>query len=82
MARDFKKEYKDDQKKRKKYRAGLRKTRVEAGLTNTDGTANGNGETHVAHKKYAKGKAGGATTLRSAKANLKDQPKRKKKKKA
>jgi hypothetical protein len=75
--RDYKKEYERDQKKRKKYRASLRKERVKRGLTDSDGTANGNGDKHVAHKKYAKGKAGGAVTVKSAKSNLKDQPKRK-----
>lgn len=75
--RDYGLEYRRDQKKRKKYRASLRKERVKRGLTDKDGTANGNGDKHVAHKKYARGKAGGAVTVKSAKANLKDQPKRK-----
>lgn len=75
--RDYEREYERDQKKRKKYRASLRKERVKRGLTDKDGTANGNGDKHVAHKKFAKGKAGGAVTVKSAKANLKDQPKRK-----
>lgn len=75
--RDYKKEYARDQKKRKKYRASLRKERVKRGLTDSDGTANGNGGKHVAHKKYAKGKPGGAVSVRSARSNLRDQPKRK-----
>lgn len=75
--RDYKKEYERDQKKRKKYRASLRKERVKRGLTDSDGTANGNGDKHVAHKKYAKGKAGGSVSVKSASSNLKDQPKRK-----
>ena len=78
--RDFRKEYLRDQKKRKKYRASLRKERVERGLTDSDGTANGNGDKHIAHKKYARGKAGGEVTVKSAKSNLADQPRRKKKK--
>lgn len=77
MARDYKKEYARDQKKRKKYRASLRKERVKRGLTGKDGRANGNGDKHVAHKKYAKGKAGGKVSVKSAKSNLRDQPKRK-----
>ena len=80
MPRDYKKEYSRDQKKRKKYRAKLRTERVKRGLTSKDGTANGNGGKHIAHKKHAKGKAGGAVTVKSAKSNLKDQPKRKKRK--
>lgn len=75
--RDYGLEYRRDQKKRKKYRASLRKERVERGLTSSDGRANGNGDKHIAHKKYAKGKAGGAVSVKSAKSNLKDQPKRK-----
>jgi hypothetical protein len=75
--RDYKKEYERDQKKRKKYRASLRKERVKRGLTKKSGYANGNGDKHIAHKKYAKGKAGGAVSVKSAKANLRDQPKRK-----
>lgn len=78
--RNYQREYQRDQKKRKKYRASLRKERVERGLTDSDGTANGNGDKHIAHKKYARGKAGGEVTVKSAKANLSDQPKRKKKK--
>lgn len=74
MARDYKKEYERDQKKRKKYRAGLRKKRVEKGLTNKDGTANGNGDKHISHEKFG-GK--GKTRVESAKANLRRQPKRK-----
>lgn len=76
--RDYAEEYRRDQKKRKKYRASLRRERVKRGLTDSDGTANGNGDKHVAHKKYARGKAGGEVTIKSAKSNLKDQPKRKK----
>ncbi len=74
--RDYALEYERDQKKRKKYRASLRKERVKRGLTNKDGTANGNGEKSIAHKKYAKGKPGGAVTVKSTSANHKDQPKR------
>lgn len=74
--RDYDLEYRRDQKKRKKYRASLRKERVKRGLTDSDGTANGNGDKHIAHKKYAKGKAGGKVSVKSAKSNLKDQPKR------
>lgn len=74
--RDYKKEYERDQKKRKKYRASLRKARVKRGLTSKDGTANGNGDKHISHKKFAKGKAGGAVRVESAKSNLKRQPKR------
>lgn len=77
MARDYKKEYERDQKKRKKYRASLRRERVKRGLTGKDGRANGNGDKHIAHKKYARGKAGGKVTVQSAKKNLKNQPKRK-----
>ena len=76
-SRDYKKEYARDQKKRKKYRASLRKERVKRGLTSKSGMANGNGDKHVAHKTYARGKAGGAVSVRSAKSNLRDQPKRK-----
>lgn len=75
--RDYKLEYERDQKKRKKYRSSLRKERVKRGLTDSDGTANGNGDKHVAHEKYAKGKPGGKVSVKSAKSNLKDQPKRK-----
>lgn len=75
--RDYKLEYERDQKKRKKYRASLRKERVKRGLTDSDGTANGNGSKHVAHETYAKGKPGGKVRVKSAKSNLKDQPKRK-----
>ena len=74
--RDYKLEYKRDQKKRIKYRSQLRRERVKRGLTKKDGTANGNGDKHIAHKTYARGKAGGAVTVKSKKANLKDQPKR------
>lgn len=74
--RDYEKEYAQDQKKRKKYRAKLRTERVKRGLTGSDGYANGNGNKHISHKSYAKGKAGGKTTVRSAKNNLGDQPKR------
>lgn len=76
--RDYKKEYARDQKKRKKYRASLRKERVKRGLTKKSGYANGNGDKHIAHKEFAKGKAGGKVSVKSAKANLKSQPKRKK----
>lgn len=79
-ARDYKKEYARDQKKRKKYRASLRTERVKKGLTSKSGRANGNGDKHIAHKTYAKGKPGGAVAVKSAKANLKDQPKRTRKK--
>ncbi len=74
--RDYGLEYRRDQKKRKKYRASLRKERVKRGLTDKDGTANGNGDKSIAHKKYAKGKAGGEVTVKSTSANHKDQPKR------
>lgn len=77
--RDYKKEYARDQKKRKKYRAKLRTERVKRGLTSKSGKANGNGDKHVAHVKHARGKAGGKVTVKSAKANYKDQPKRGKK---
>lgn len=75
MARDYKKEYKDNQssEERKTYRAKLRKERVKRGLTAKDGLANGNGSKHIAHSKY-KGK--GKVSVKSAKSNLKDQPKR------
>lgn len=75
--RDYKLEYERDQKKRKKYRASLRKERVKRGLTDSDGTANGNGDKQIAHKKFARGKPGGAVTVQSAKKNLSNQPKRK-----
>ena len=75
--RDWKKEYERDQKKRKKYRTSLRRERVKRGLTSKDGTANGNGDKHISHKKFAKGKAGGATRVESASKNLSRQPKRK-----
>lgn len=78
--RDYKKEYARDQKKRIKYRSKLRTERVKRGLTGKDGKANGNGEKHISHKKFAKGKAGGAVKVESAKKNLKRQPKRKGKK--
>lgn len=74
--RDYKKEYERDQKKRKKYRASLRKERVRRGLTNKDGTANGNGDKAISHKKFAKGKPGGAVRVEDAKKNLRRQPKR------
>lgn len=76
MARDYKKEYKDNQSsdERKKYRAELRKERVKRGLTDKDGTANGNGKKHIAHSGYY-GK--GSTSVQGAKKNLKNQPKRK-----
>lgn len=77
MARDYKLEYARDQKKRKKYRASLRKERVKRGLTSKDGHANGNGGKHIAHKKFAKGKPGGKVTVQSAHKNLSHQPKRK-----
>lgn len=76
MPRDYKKEYERDQKKRKKYRASLRRERVKRGLTSKSGRANGNGDKHVSHKKFAKGKAGGAVRVESAKKNLTRQPKR------
>lgn len=75
--RDYKKEYARDQKKRKKYRASLRKERVKKGLTSKSGRANGNGSKHISHKKFAKGKAGGATKVESASKNYRRQPKRK-----
>lgn len=75
--RDYKKEYARDQKKRKKYRASLRKERVKRGLTSKSGYANGNSDKHVAHKKHAKGKAGGKVSVKSARSNYRDQPKRK-----
>lgn len=74
--RDYKLEYERDQKKRKKYRASLRKERVKRGLTAKSGMANGHGGKHIAHKRFAKGRAGGAVTVTSAKSNLKKQPKR------
>lgn len=74
--RNYKLEYQRDQKKRKKYRASLRKERVKRGLTNKDGTANGNGDKAISHKKFAKGKAGGAVRVEDAKKNLRRQPKR------
>lgn len=76
MARDYKLEYERDQKKRKKYRASLRKERVKRGLTKKDGTANGSGDKHIGHVTFAKGKAGGKVRVVSAKSNLKKQPKR------
>lgn len=75
--RDYKKEYERDQKHRKKYRASLRKERVKRGLTNSDGTANGNGDKDIAHKKFARGKPGGAVFVQSDSANKRNQPKRK-----
>jgi hypothetical protein len=77
MARDYKKEYARDQKKRKKYRAKLRSERVKRGLTSKSGRANGNGSKHVSHKKFAKGKAGGAVRVEKASSNYRRQPKRK-----
>ena len=74
MARDYKKEYARDQKKRKKYRAKLRTERVKRGLTTKKGKANGNGGKHISHKKF-KGKGG--VRVEAAKKNLKRQPKRK-----
>lgn len=74
--RDFRLEYERDQKKRKKYRASLRKERVKRGLTSKDGTANGNGDKAISHKKFAKGKPGGAVRVEDAKKNLRRQPKR------
>lgn len=74
--RDYRREYLRDQKKRKKYRASLRKERVKRGLTNKDGTANGNGDKAISHKKFAKGKPGGAVRVEDAKKNLRRQPKR------
>jgi hypothetical protein len=75
--RDYKKEYERDQKHRKKYRASLRKERVKRGLTSSDGTANGNGDKDIAHKKFAKGKPGGAVFVQGDSANKRNQPKRK-----
>lgn len=77
MARDYKKEYARDQKKRKKYRASLRKERVKRGLTSKSGYANGNGGKEIAHKKFARGKPGGAVSVQSAHKNKSHQPKRK-----
>lgn len=74
--RDYGLEYRRDQKKRKKYRASLRKERVKRGLTDKDGTANGNGDKAISHKKFAKGKAGGAVRVEDAKKNARRQPKR------
>lgn len=74
--RNYREEYLRDQKKRKKYRASLRKERVKRGLTNKDGTANGNGDKSISHKKFAKGKPGGAVRVEDAKKNLRRQPKR------
>ena len=74
-ARNYRVEYERDQssKERIEYRKKLRKERVKRKLTGIDGRANGNGDKHIAHNKY-KGKGG--VTVKSAKANLKDQPKR------
>lgn len=74
--RDYKKEYARDQKKRKKYRASLRKERVKRGLTSKSGMANGNGERHIGHEKFAKGRPGGKVRVTSAKKNYRKQPKR------
>ena len=74
--RNYEREYERDQKKRKKYRASLRKERVKRGLTNKDGTANGNGDKAISHTKFAKGKPGGAVRVEDAKKNLRRQPKR------
>ena len=74
--RNYRLEYERDQKKRKKYRAFLRRERVKRGLTNKDGTANGNGDKAISHKKFAKGKPGGAVRVEDAKKNLRRQPKR------
>ena len=73
--RNYRVEYERDQssKERIEYRERLRGERVKRKLTGKDGMANGNGDKHIAHKKY-KGKGG--VTVKSAKANLKDQPKR------
>lgn len=75
--RDYRLEYERDGKKRKKYRASLRKERVKRGLTKKSGYANGNGDKHISHKKFAKGKPGGEVTVTSAKKNYRKQPKRK-----
>lgn len=74
--RDYALEYKRDQKKRKKYRASLRKERVKRGLTSKSGKANGNGDKSIGHTKYARGKAGGKVRVVSTTANRKNQPKR------
>lgn len=57
-------------------RAELRRKRVKAGLTGKDGYATGKGDTHIDHVSPAKGKPGGKTRKRKAKANISDQPKR------
>jgi hypothetical protein len=56
--RDYKKEYTRDQKKRKRYRAKLRKERVKRGLTKSDGykTSKGAGKDISHAKKGGKGK--------------------------
>lgn len=69
MARDYKKEAKKaSTKKRKDYRVALNKKRRELDIY-----GNGNGDKHVSHK------GGKIVGLRDKTANLKDQPKRKKK---
>jgi len=47
-------------KEKKEYRAFQRKRRVEEGITGKDGMANGNGNTHIAHRKD-RSKGGGNT---------------------
>jgi len=68
-------------KKKIKDRAYLRKRRVEEGITGKDGMANGNGNTHIAHRK-PRSKGGGNTKAntfkQAASINRTDQPKRKK----
>ena len=72
--RDYDKEA-ETAKKKKKYRANLRKERVKRGLTNKDGTAKpGKGNKHISHSKFG-GK--GKVKVESAKKNLRRQPKRK-----
>ena len=56
--RDYKKEYARDQKKRKGYRAGLRKKRREKDFVDSDGYATGKGKgKDISHaKKGGRGK--------------------------
>ena len=71
--RDYKAEAKTARKK-KKYRAALRRERVRRGLTKKDGMANGNGDKHISHSKFG-GK--GKVKVEAASKNLRRQPKRK-----
>jgi hypothetical protein len=74
LPRDYTKEYARDQKKRKKYRAGLRTERVKRGLTGKDGKAVGKGGKHISHSKFG---GRGKVSVTSAKSNYKRQPKTK-----